>query len=134
MYFPSSKDWWLSILYWLLIGGCVSSLFIEEDHKVLIFTLPLAVWLAWSWFATGYYLCDDWLIIKNGPIKKKIFIKEIRKVTKTKNPLAAPALSINRLEIIYGADFELALISPKDQEQFVSVLKSIHPPIETALD
>lgn len=63
-------------------------------------------------------------------MKKRISIKDIRKISRTKNPLAAPALSYDRLEILYGSQFQAELVSPKDKQQFVSLLKSIHPQIE----
>nr|WP_306471634.1 PH domain-containing protein [Bacillus pseudomycoides] len=44
--------------------------------------------------------------------------------------LVAQALSFDRLEILYGSQFETALVSPKDKRKFVSLLKSIHPQIE----
>lgn len=59
-------------------------------------------------------------------------MKEIRKISKTKNPLAAPALSFDRLEILYGSQFETELVSPRDTKRFVSLIKSTHPQIEVA--
>ncbi|WP_331271559.1 PH domain-containing protein [Bacillus sp. 95MFCvi2.1] len=44
--------------------------------------------------------------------------------------LAAQALSFDRLEILHGPQFETAIVFPRDKQQFVSLLKSIHPQIE----
>ncbi|WP_347269297.1 PH domain-containing protein [Bacillus sp. TL12] len=56
----------------------------------------------------------------------------MRKISKIKNPLAAPAPSFDRLEILHGTQFETELISPRDTKQFVSLIKSIHPQVEIA--
>ncbi|CAG9612365.1 hypothetical protein BACCIP111899_01538 [Bacillus rhizoplanae] len=130
MYFPSKKDLWLYPIYFGCIIACFVPLFIRRDYEVLFFTIPFAILLVWSWFTTGYKVNNDLLIIQNGPIKKRVSIKDIKKITQTKNPLASPALSIDRLEIIYGSDFGMALVSPKDKQKFVSLLRSINPKIE----
>lgn len=130
MYFPSKKDWWLIPVYWGCIIACFVPFFIGKDYQVLIFTLPFALLLAWSWFTTGYKINGELLLIQNGPIKKKISIQEIKKIEQTKNPLASPALSIDRLEILHGSDFGLLLVSPKDKQEFISTLKNINPQIE----
>ncbi|WP_374967277.1 PH domain-containing protein [Lysinibacillus sp. RS5] len=130
MYFPSKKDLWLYPINWGCIIACFTPIFIGRDFEVLFFTIPLAILLVLSWFTTGYKVNNELLIIQNGPIKKKISIKDIKKISKTKNPLASSALSIDRLEIIYGSDFAMALVSPKDKQKFASLLKSINPQIE----
>ncbi|RDW18030.1 hypothetical protein CWR45_10245 [Oceanobacillus chungangensis] len=40
---------------------------------------------------------------------------------KTKNPLSSPALSLKRLEIVYG-QYNSVLISPFDREEFIRIL------------
>lgn len=40
--------------------------------------------------------------VQSGPFKSSISSNDIEKVRKTKNPFTAPALSIDRLEILYG--------------------------------
>lgn len=130
MYFPSKKDLWLYPIYFGCIIACFAPFFARRDYEVLFFTIPFAILLVWSWFTTGYKINNELLIIQNGPIKKRIPIKDIKKITQTKNPLASPALSIDRLEIIYGSDFGMALVSPNDKQKFASLLKSMNPQIE----
>ncbi|MFJ8262962.1 PH domain-containing protein [Rummeliibacillus sp. NPDC094406] len=130
MYFPSKKDLWIYPINWGCIIACFTPFFIGRDYGALFFTIPFAILLVWSWFTTGYKVNNELLIIRNGPIKKKIPIKDIKKITKTQNPLASSALSIDRLEITYGSDFGMALVSPKDKQKFASLLKSINPQIE----
>jgi Bacterial PH domain len=132
MYFPSKKDLWLYPIYWGCIFVCFTPFYVGRDYGTLFFLIPLAILLVWSWFTTGYKVDNENLIIQYGPVKKKIPIKDIRKIRKTKNPLSAPALSFDRLEISYGSGygFGMALISPKDKQSFVSLLKSKNPQIE----
>lgn len=130
MYFPSKKDWWMYIINWGCIIACFTPLFAGRDYGALFFTSPLAILVGWSWFATGYTINKEVLIIKSGPIKKKIYIKDVKKITQTRNPLASYALSMDRLEIIYDSDFKMALVSPKDKQKFTAVLNSINPQIK----
>ncbi len=130
MYYPSKKDLWQYPLYWGTIIACFAPVVAGRDYVVLVFTVPLAILLIWGWFCTGYKVNQSYLIIRNGPFKKNVPIKEIKTIAKTKNLLAAPALSIDRLKIIYDADNKMALVSPKEQLQFLATLKSINPKIE----
>ncbi len=57
--------------------------------------------LLWIWFGTGYKVEGEYLKIRYGPFKSKIKIKEIKKIRRTKNPFTAPALSVDRLEVLY---------------------------------
>lgn len=131
MYFASKKDKWLYPIQWGCMIACFTPLFIGRDFEALFFTIPFALLLMWCWFFTGYKVEGGLLIIRNGPIRKRIPIKDIKQITHTKNLLAASALSINRLEIIYESGLGMALISPKDQQKFTALLTHINPHIET---
>ena len=101
----------------------------EKDYLALFFTLPIAIMLIWLWFSTGYEVNGDLLIIRSGPFKKSIPIKDINKITQTNNLQSSFALSLDRLEITYGSKFGMAIVSPKDKREFVAQLKSINPRI-----
>lgn len=129
MYFPSKKDGWLFVLNAFVVIACFTPLWTGSDYFALIFTIPLAALLIWSWFTTGYEVTEEQLIIRSGPFKTKIGIAQIRHVRPTKNPLSAYALSIDRLEIIFEPDYQLALVSPKNKETFTELLKKHNPNI-----
>jgi hypothetical protein len=59
----------------------------------------------------------------------KIEIKSIRKIYRTNNPLSSPALSLDRLAIVYNK-FDEILISPKERNEFIDELLKINPSIE----
>ena len=62
----------------------------------------------------------------------KIDIHSIKKVYRTNNPLSSPALSLDRIAIVYNKYDEI-LISPKDRSAFIAELLSINPNIEVVL-
>ncbi len=75
------------------------------------------------------YCREETITIRSGPVKKCIFIRDIKQISNTKNPIAAHALSFDRLEIVYGVH-KTEIISPKDKEQFINLVKSKNPHIE----
>lgn len=129
MNFPSKKDFWLSLLIWGTIVICTVPIFTEKEWAVLFIMFPIDIILIWFWFTTGYRLEGENLIIKYGPFKKIIPVMEITRIRATKNPLSAPALSIDRLEITYGR-YDMALISPKEKQDFVWRLLEINSKID----
>lgn len=143
MYFPSKKDLWLSITYWLCalffiippiffpnFGVWISPSFLDKQW-IKIFTLSLiGLCLLWIWLKTGYTIKSDVLTIQYGPFRWTIKIAEIHSVTETKNPFTAPALSIDKLEINYGK-FKTIAISPKNKTEFIDQLRKQNLNIST---
>jgi hypothetical protein len=127
--FLSKKDVWLYLIFLVVIGACFAPLVAGRDYFLLLFTIPLVILFVWSWFTMKYIVEEEVIFIKSGPIKKRIFIQDIKKISNTKNPLAAYALSFDRLEILYGS-YETEIISPKDKEQFINLVKSKNPHIK----
>lgn len=126
--YKSKVDWWLI----LLIGGIlcypiVDGIMTQEYVLSLVFVgLSLLVFLM---FRTVKYKID-------GPYLRiwttKIDIHSIKKVYRTNNPLSSPALSLDRIAIVYNKYDEI-LISPKDRSAFIAELLSINPTIEVVL-
>lgn len=129
MEFPSKKDIWLYPIFFVVIGACFAPIFAGREYFLLFFTIPLAILFSWSWFSTKYIVKEEKIIITSGPVKKRIFIRDIKRISNTKNPIAAHALSVDRLEIVYGS-YETELISPRNKEEFILLLKRKNPGIE----
>lgn len=138
MRFPSRKDWWLTIIIWgsmLYLIGVGGYTLIFEDFSmgrfilVLICLFLVPLFLLWMWLRTYYVIEEEQLIIKFGPFKKVIPINTIISVKKTMNPFSSPALSIKRIEILYG-HYEMVLISPYDRDEFIDILKKRCPQIK----
>ena len=68
----------------------------------------------------------------NGQILKiwwiKVEIQSIKRIYKTRNPLSSPALSLDRIAIVYNK-YDEVLISPKDKKEFIEELLKINPDI-----
>ncbi|WP_163969789.1 PH domain-containing protein [Oceanobacillus halotolerans] len=129
MYFPSKKDRWLSIILWgVSLVGIIIPL-ITGSILTVIFTVPLAIILLWFWFRTGYLIEEDKIKVRYGPIRQTVNIKEIKRIHKRKLPLSAPALSMDRIEIMCSK-FNVVTISPENQEKFIETLLAINPAIK----
>ncbi len=81
------------------------------------------------WFGTGYKVEGEFLKVRYGPFKSKIKIKEIKNIRRTKSPFTAPALSVDRLEILYGR-YDVINISPKSESELIHSLLAINPNIQ----
>ncbi|MFC7321507.1 PH domain-containing protein [Halobacillus campisalis] len=82
--------------------------------------------LLWIWFRTGYTIEKGKVHISYGPFRKSISIEKIKKLGKTRNPFTAPALSIDRLDILYG-DHQTIQVSPKHEAEFIRLLTEENP-------
>ena len=132
MYFPSKKDIWFFLLIWssilvivllpFILTESTGTQFISSDSVAgRILSIVITAPLAWIWFRTGYTIEDGKMKIKFGPFRWTIKIEDIKKINKTRNPFSAPALSIDRLEILYGK-YDVVSISPKNEHEFVELL------------
>lgn len=135
--FNSKKDKWLAFIIWGVIifpaFGLITS-YISDDIGItpfiiiLLLLIILDMFVLWSWYATYYVLEDDALMIKSGPIKKIIKYSSIQSLQKTSNPLSSPALSMQRIEIVYGT-YKVTLVSPINRDQFIARLREMRPEI-----
>ncbi|QWG27188.1 hypothetical protein EXW58_06085 [Bacillus mycoides] len=129
MKFPSKKDAWLYLVFIIVIGACFAPIFAGREYFLLFFTIPLAILFSWSWFSTKYIVGEEEITIRSGFVKKRILIRDIKRISDTKNPIAAHVLSFDRFEILYGS-YETELISPRNKEEFILLLKRKNPGIE----
>ncbi len=85
-------------------------------------------------FSTTIYQMDtDTLRITSGFFFQEcIEIKSIRKVSRSGNIIQSPALSLDRIELIYNR-FDRILLSPRDTAGFVAELLKRNPSIEVQL-
>jgi len=69
-----------------------------------------------------YELQADLLLIQSGMIKYRVRYSDIELIEPTRNPLSSPAMSLDRLKIVYGKR-KMILISPNDRMAFLSEIK-----------
>ena len=128
MQFKSKKDLWLGLLLWIsMLVGSIAAIIDRNNLVILIMFLSLLL-VAVIWFGTAYYIADDMLEIRVGPFSNKIDIREIKSIEDSRNPLSSPALSLDRIKIVYGHS-RVALISPKEKDLFIEELLRINSDI-----
>src|SRR6476620_2288204 len=83
----------------------------------------------YMWLDTFYQLTQDKLRIHSGFLyQKEIYVKSIKKIRRTRNHVASPALSHDRLEISFNR-YERVMISPDEKTEFIKQLTSANPRI-----
>ena len=139
--YASKRDWWIVALLWLCLGFMIIGF-------GAAFTEPVATWMRWLtavffgvfgvltvWllvlpYRTVYILEPETLTIRVGPFRHVIAISEIVEVVPTRNPLSAPAWSLDRVRIGLSSSGFGALISPERQTRFFDELESLAPQLE----
>ncbi|TLY78355.1 MAG: hypothetical protein E6K49_05935 [Gammaproteobacteria bacterium] len=84
--------------------------------------LCLLIFFLWTLLGTSYMVDAESLDVRSGPFRWTIPLRDIRSVTRTRDPHSAPALSFDRLRIEYG-DGRSLLVSPQDQDGFIRDLQ-----------
>lgn len=140
LYFPTKKDIWFFLIIWGLILFIISiyifggepvgwQLITYKSVPGYILGVSILTLLLWIWFGTGYQVEGKLLRLKFGPFKSKVHINEIKKISRTKSPFTAPALSVDRLEILYGK-YDVINISPQNESELIHSLLAVNPNIQ----
>ncbi|MEC6391420.1 PH domain-containing protein [Acinetobacter pittii] len=133
-----SKVYKSSVDIWLIIVFLVCSIFIAYQlleliqtegslGKIIVNFIVLIVFLVIVWhpyFTTKYTINDNKLFIKSGFFSWTVNINQIIDIKPEKSLNASPALSLDRIKITYkkGSDSKTILISPKDKDDFLSLI------------
>lgn len=125
--YRSKIDGKLRGLALLLPGVAVMALFTSPRGSPLLW-LPVAlVFLAalivcWILMSTYYELRTGELVARSGPFTWRIPLAEVTDVRESSSVRSGPALSMDRLEITYGAG-RVLMISPADKADFLAALR-----------
>ncbi|MDQ8014038.1 MAG: PH domain-containing protein [Flavobacterium nitrogenifigens] len=131
--FKSKIDIWLAFLLILIFGLALIQFVYNQDWIDLTFILLVIAFIVHMFATTFYIIENDKLRIKCGfLINILIEIKSIKKISETFNVLSSPALSLDRLEIVYGK-YNSVLISPKEKKRFMEAIKSVNSEVEIVL-
>ena len=130
MVFKSTVDIWMAAIFICVPAIIVYGAITEPDIVIIVVIIALIVLLATLFFGTKYVIIGNELIVHGGITKTKINIAQIRSLRPSKNPLSAPAMSIDRIEITFDPDMQVTLVSPKDKKLFVKELLEINPTIK----
>lgn len=125
----------LAIIFLIFFAPLIPSFFNTELNMKLFgvvgFLILVFAFILHMFLKTEYGIVDKKLKIKCGLFMyKPIAILDIKEITKTKNIIASPAPSFDRIEIKYGR-FDTIIISPKDKSSFVKDLTKINPDIKS---
>lgn len=127
--FKSKIDKWLLICLILSIVACLlgTSVMLEEGGTLytsiaMITIIAGAGFPLWVFTSTKYIVRKAELKIVSGPFSWVIPIESIKSVEETQSTITGPALSFDRLEIIYGED-KAIIVSPVDKMQFIQKLE-----------
>lgn len=129
--YKSKIDTWLLVVLVVAIGVSLYSALeilgagMRGTWVPLLVTVGIGVVLPiWLLLGVRYTLQPGQLTVRSGPLRWRVPIADIVSVTPTKNPIASPALSLDRLRIEYGSGKSI-MISPRDTDQFVRDLERL---------
>jgi len=94
---------------------------------VVIFALPMVL-LAWMILTTQYTVTETDLQLRCLFSRRSIPLRSIQRLRPSRNPLAAPALSLDRIEITHAGG--VALVSPRDRHGFVRAIVERSPEVD----
>lgn len=136
-HFASRIDAWLAAMLLgsaLLVLVAVAASWAQAGTpalRVLLLAL-LAVGAGlplWIMADTGYRIEGGELLIRSGPLRWRVPVRDIRLVEASRSWLSSPALSLERLRIRHGRAAQV-LVSPSDRLGFVQTLRRLNPGIE----
>jgi membrane protein YdbS with pleckstrin-like domain len=129
-WYRSQVDWW--ILFFLLLpplaaGSIIVQAIMLANGKGLLAGLLVLGFVSAVYagliFPMRYRIEPSELVVQSGRLRKRISLTAIEAVDSSRNPLSAPAMSLNRLRIKFGPGvFQSVLISPVDREEFLDQL------------
>lgn len=128
--FESKIDLWLVLFLVIIFGGVAIKLALDGVWGVLMFILLVISFIVQMFTTTFYTIKDKKLTIKCGfLINISIPVTTIKKISETNNIMSSPALSLDRLEILYNK-FDTVMISPKEKTKFIEAIQKINPEVE----
>jgi len=132
MKFKSKIDWWLQLVFGLTVAGMICGAVmppisrgeIIAVHNIMFVSCILTILLVVPiWLNTYYIMGENELRVKCGFFPAtKIPYESIKKIRATNSPIASSALSLDRIEIIYGVGGGV-LISPENRQEFLRQLE-----------
>jgi membrane protein YdbS with pleckstrin-like domain len=134
--FSSKVDWWLAVIVisvpLISVGTVVAGLMTGDTgaavSAIITLALVLVVYVGVVW-PIAYEVHDRELVVRFGFIRSRVPIDQITRVTPSRNPLASPALSLDRIRVDRrGGGF--VLVSPADREGFARAILQRAPSVE----
>ncbi|WNM20060.1 PH domain-containing protein [Flavobacterium capsici] len=126
--YKSKIDWWLIIPFLIPIYFGIIEVLKHNKSGWLVIVATVA-FVVFMYRSTYYIIENNTLTVRSMFIVyEKIEISSIKKIYKTRNPLSSPALSLNRLAIVYNKYDEI-MISPEEKVDFMDEILKLNPEI-----
>ena len=130
--FRSEVDWVfiaMSALTAALTGVAAWAVISQGHIGYALVLVPAPALIAWLLLSTSYVITDDnRLVVRSGPVRRVVDLRSIKHIKPTRSMWSAPALSLNRVEIM--TDDGPLVISPADRGRFLSELVRRAPGIK----
>lgn len=129
--FRSRVDVWLVLVLAIALGSAaIPALFgLWSDPDAVDYlgagiVIVIFLGVAAITLPTRYILTSEGLVIQSGIMSTRLPYRSVLRITRSWNPLAAPAWSLKRLKITYRLQRypQMALISPVREEEFLELL------------
>lgn len=125
--YKSKKDQWLVWITWfsniVIIVSVIYLFYIEGITTYsLVYGISMILVVLFLYYLlnlTYYVITDTEIRVRSFFFKWNIRIDTIKKIFPTNNMLSSPALSLDRLMIIYG-DEKKIMISPENKTEFLN--------------
>jgi len=128
--FKSKIDLWLVFFLVFVFGVIIVKIAYEGISGVLIFMFLVITFIVHMFETTFYIIEDKKLIVKCGfLINILIPVEKIKKISETNDLMSSPALSLDRLEILYNIS-DTVMISPNEKTKFIEAIQKINPGVE----
>ena len=102
-----------------------------KSWLVALLVVAVCVFVFLLIYPTKYIIDGDSLVVHCGFQRRSIPISQITSMRRSHNLLASPALSLDRLEVVFKEKLsDSILISPRNRKAFVEDLKVINPNID----
>lgn len=129
MNFPGKRAlWWYLVLLAVFLGTGLSVWEVIKEPGVVT-SASAAVMFCISFFALSIQVRNDltleetFLLIRFGPLTRRIPYTDIRSISRTRNPISSLATSVDRVSIeLY--DGRYYCVSARDNDRFAIELKS----------
>jgi hypothetical protein len=89
----------------------------------VIMVLAVAVLVCWILVATYYELGAKELVVHCGPFVWRVPLAEVTDIRESTTARSGPALSMDRVEVVYGGD-RVLILSPADKIRFIATVSS----------
>ena len=122
------------------LAACVSSPDLafrspmQSVASVAAAVIPVAI--LWACYRTTYEIGPSQLVIRFGPITKSIDLAAITRAAPSRNPLSAPAPSLDRVRIDYrraSGSMAFTFLSPENKQAFLHELREAVPALREGM-